>query len=373
MLECLNKKGLFFMQITAAVAQSKGAPFELQSLELEDPRPNEVLVRVVGVGICHTDIKAWQQVRPVPLPAVFGHEGAGVVEKIGSAVKKVAIGGHVVMTFQTCGTCRNCTGGHMAYCEHKVKLNFGARRMDGSSPLGEINAPFFGQSSFSTHALASERNVIPVAKDAPLAMLGPMGCGIQTGAGAVMNSLNAQAGASLAIFGVGSVGLSSVMAAKVVGCNPIIAVDVQQSRLELALELGATHVIRADETDPVEAIRQLVSGGVDFALDTSARPDVFRQAADSIRILGECGLIGGMAPGQEVAVEANHLLMGRILRGIVQGDSVPDEFIPYLIDLHLQGRFPFDKLITIYPFEAINTAVADMGAGEVIKPVLTLH
>jgi aryl-alcohol dehydrogenase len=358
------------MKITAAVAQSKDAPFEMQSLEIEDPRPNEVLVRVVGVGICHTDIKAWQQIRPVPLPVVLGHEGAGVVERIGSAVKKVAVGDHVVMTFLSCGSCRNCQDRRMAYCEHKVKLNFGARRMDDSSPLGEINAPFFGQSSFGTHALASERNVIPVTKDAPLLMLGPMGCGIQTGAGTVMNSLNAQAGASLVIFGAGSVGLSAVMAAHVVGCDPIIAVDVQPNRLELAEELGATHLIRADEVDPVEVVRGITAGGADFALDTSARPDVFRQAAESIRIMGECGLIGGMAPGQDVAIEANFLLMGRKLRGIVQGDSIPDEFIPHLIDLHMQGRFPFDKLITTYPFEDINTAVADMQSGKAIKPVL---
>ena len=362
------------MQITAAVAYAPNEPLVLQDLELEDPRPDEVLVEVMGAGICHTDVKAWQQIRPVPLPAVLGHEGAGVVRRVGSAVKKVRAGDHVVMSFQSCGMCPNCHRGQPAYCEQSDVLNFGAQRRDGTSPISlgktPIHAPFFGQSSFSTYALASERNTIKVPVDAPIALLGPLGCGIQTGAGAVMNAFRLQPGASIAIFGVGSVGLSAVMAAHLMGGGTIIAIDVQPARLELAQELGATHAINASEDDPIEAIRRIVKGGTDFSLDTSGHPEVFRQAASCIRVAGECGLIGGMAPGQDIAIEANHLLMGRKVRGIIQGDSQPDFFIPRLIQLYLQGCFPFDKIITSYPFENINTAIADMREGRVIKPVV---
>jgi len=362
------------MQIKAAVAHASDKPFSIETLDLEDPRAGEVLVRVVGVGICHTDVKAWQQIRPVPLPAVFGHEGAGVVEKIGDGVSKVQPGDHVVMTFHSCGQCANCQGGHSAYCELVGVLNFGAKRLDGSTTLASngkpVSSPFFGQSSFGTYALASERNVVKVPQDVPLEMLGPLGCGIQTGAGAVMNVLQPAAGSSIVIYGAGSVGLSAAMAAAIVGCTTIISVDVLPHRLELATELGATHVIDATHTDPVQAVRQIVPGGTTYSLDTSARPDVFRQAVDSIRIMGECGLIGGMAPGQEVSIEANHLLLGRRVRGIIQGDSTPDVFIPHLIDLYRQGNFPFDRLISEYALDDINTAVADMRSGKAIKPIL---
>lgn len=364
------------MKITAAVARNKGAAFSIEQLELEEPRPDEVLVRIVGVGICHTDVKAWQQIRPVPLPVVLGHEGSGIVEAVGSQVNKVEPGDHVVMSYHSCGTCANCQNGQPAYCELTVTLNFGAMRLDGTTPFTRleetIHGPFFGQSSFATYALASERNVTRVSQDAPLEILGPLGCGIQTGAGAVLNSLQAQPGTSIAVYGVGSVGLSAVLAAVAAGCTTIIAVDVQGNRLELALELGATHAINPTEVDPVRASRDIQTGGTDYALDTSGRADVFRQAVDSIRVAGTCGLIGGMAPGQEVCMEANHLLLGRRVRGIIQGDSVPDIFIPHLIDLHLQGRFPFDRLVTFYALDQINDAITDMKSGKVIKPIMRM-
>jgi aryl-alcohol dehydrogenase len=230
---------------------------------------------------------------------------------------------------------------------------------------------FFGQSSFADYALATERNVVKVRQDAPLELLGPLVYGIQTGAGAVLNSLMAEAGSSMAIFGAGSVGLSAVMAARVAGCTTIIAVDLDPGRLQIARELGATHAISGAETsDVVEAIQDVSGGGVEYALDTTSNPAVFRQAVDSLKMLGTCGLIGGMAPGTEVHIEANHLLPGRTVRGIIQGDSIPQVFIPRLIELYMQGRFPFDRLIRFYELEEINQARADMGARESIKPVL---
>jgi aryl-alcohol dehydrogenase len=344
-------------------------------LELDEPRTDEVLVRIVGVGVCHTDLKVRNQTRPVPLPAVLGHEGAGIVEQVGRHVTKVKPGDHVVLSYHSCGTCSNCQQGQPAYCHQVIVCNFGGARLDGSTTLrknGEIiHGAFFNQSSFATYALASERNVVKVRPDAPLEILGPLGCGIQTGAGAVLNSLGVQAGTSIAIFGAGSVGLSAIMAAVIAGCTTIIAVDVKPNRLELALELGATHTINSLEVDdPGQLIAEITSTGVDYALETSGLPSVFRQAVDSLTILGVCGLIGGAPPGTDVSFDMNHILLGRTVRGIIQGDSVPDIFIPRLIELHLQGRFPFDRLIKFYTLAEINQACADSEEGVVLKPVL---
>ena len=272
-------------EIKAATIRRKGGPFQVENLFLSEPRSDEVLVRVAAVGMCHTDMVARDQLYDVPLPVVLGHEGSGMVEEIGAKVKKVAAGDHVVLTYMWCGHCKACLRGDLTYCENFYPLNFGGAREDGSTSTyteqdasGTIHDHFFGQSSFGTFALAHERNVIKVPKDVPLELLGPLGCGIQTGAGAVMNSLKVSPGSSFAAFGGGAVGLSAVMAARVAGAGIIIAADVVASRLKLAVELGATHTVNSRETDPVEAVRGLTGGGVDFSLESSGRPAVLRQA-----------------------------------------------------------------------------------------------
>jgi aryl-alcohol dehydrogenase len=365
------------MKIQAAITRYKKASFSIESVDLEAPRADEVLVRVVGAGVCHTDVKMRDGTRPLPYPIVLGHEGAGIVEAVGADVTHVQAGDHVVLTFNSCGRCPNCRQERAAYCQKVIALSFGGQRLDGSTPLHKDNeriaAYFFGQSSFATYALATARNTIKVRKDIPLALLGPLGCGLQTGAGAVLNSLQAKAGSSIAVFGVGSVGLSAVMAAVIAGCDIIIAVDVNEQRLALARELGATHALNAKEVDDVvTAVRQIGSDGVHYSLDTTGSPDVFKQAVNCLKILGICGLIGGTSPGTEVSLEMNHILPGRTVRGIIQGDSVPQRFIPQLIDWYADGRFPFDRLITYYPFADINQACADMAEGKVIKPVLQM-
>jgi aryl-alcohol dehydrogenase len=365
------------MQARAAIVRGKGQPFTIEEVELDRPRDDEVLVHIVGAGICHTDLIVRDQYYPVPLPVVLGHEGCGIVEQVGARVTKVQPGDHVVMTYLSCGKCMNCQRGRPAYCFDLFRLNFGGARADGSPTVHcneeVVHGAFFSQSSFSTVALANERNVVKVRSDVPLEILGPLGCGIQTGAGAVINTLRPEAGSSLVVFGTGSVGLSAVMAARIVGCTTIIAVDLQPSRLALARELGATHAISAAETDVVEEIRRITRGGVMYSLELTARPQVLRQAIDVLMPLGVCGLIGAPPLGTEVSLDMNTILLGgRTVRGIIEGDSIPDLFIPHLIDLYSQGRFPFDRLLTVYILEQINQAAADSERGEVIKPLLRL-
>ena len=362
------------MEMQGAVIYEPSGKFKIEKLSIDDPRDTEVLVRITATGICHTDLAGRDQHIPVPLPSVFGHEGAGVVEKVGPRVTKVKPGDHVALSWTCCGACPSCKSGNDPYCESFLPLNFGGARPDGTTTLKKgdqvVHGNFFGQSSFAELALADERNVVKVPEDIPLEILGPLGCGIQTGAGAVMNSLRPKPGSSIAVFGIGPVGISAVLAALVCGCTTVIAVDIQQERLDKALQLGATHIINGSETNPVEAILDISGGGPQFSLECVGNPAVLRQAVDCLPLLGVCGLLGVVPPGTEVVLDMDKIMNGRTVRGIIEGDAIPDLFIPRLIELYRQGRFPFDKMITFYPFSDIEKAVADMEKGRVIKPVL---
>jgi aryl-alcohol dehydrogenase len=362
------------MEMQGAVIYEPSGKFSIEKLTIEDPRDTEVLVRIVATGICHTDLAGRDQHIPVPLPSVFGHEGAGVVEKVGPRVTKVAPGDHVALSWTCCGICPSCKSGNDPYCVNFLPLNFGGARPDGSTTLKKgdqvIHGNFFGQSSFAELALADERNVVKVPEDIPVEILGPLGCGIQTGAGAVMNSLRPKPGSAIAVFGIGPVGISAVLAALVCGCTTVIAVDIHEGRLEKALELGATHTVNASKVDPVETILEITGGGPEFSLECVGNPAVLRQAVDCLPLLGVCGLLGVVPPGTEVALDMDKIMNGRTVKGIIEGDAIPDLFIPKLIDLYRQGRFPFDKMITFYPFADIEKAVEDMEKGRVIKPVL---
>ena len=363
------------MRVRAAVVREKHGPFVIENIELEQPQRSEVLVRVIGVGICHTDLVVRDQILPTPLPAILGHEGSGVVVSVGAGVTKVAPGDHVVMSYASCGVCANCQTGLNGYCPNLYARNFSGGRPDGTSACTDhaghrLSGHFFGQSSFAEHAIATEANVVKIDKNVPLRLMGPLGCGIQTGAGAVMNALKPVAGSSIAVFGAGSVGLAAIMAARAVGCSTIIAVDLNSERLKLAKELGATHAINAGSQNPVATIREITGEGVQYSLEATGIPQVVRQATDSLRLTGICGIIGVSSPGTEVSLDMNSLLFGRTVRGIIEGDSVPDIFIPRLIELWRQDRFPFDRLIRFYPLDQIDQAVKDSEAGTVLKAVL---
>ncbi len=374
----MNQDTKLRQPIQAAVAREAGQPLHLESVTLDQPSDDEVLVRLVASGVCHTDMVVRDQHLTTPLPMILGHEGFGIVEQVGPAVTTVAPGDHVVMTYMSCGLCAPCATGHPAHCMHMSQLNFAGARMDGSASAHDahghaLHDHFFGQSSFATYSIANERNVVKVRKDVPLELLGPLGCGIQTGSGAVLNALKVQAGSSFAAFGTGAVGLAALMAARVVGATIIIAVDVNQDRLALALELGATHAIDSRQQDAVARIREITSGGADFTLECSGRADVLRQAIDSLGTLGTCGIVGATREGTEASFNVNDVMIpGRRIMGIVQGDVVARTFIPHLIELYRQGRFPFDRLVKFYPFEELNQAMADSESGITIKPILRL-
>ncbi|TKC92332.1 NAD(P)-dependent alcohol dehydrogenase [Trinickia terrae] len=365
------------MKIKAAVVREKGGPLSIEMLELEAPRDDEILVRVVATGVCHTDVVVRDGLLPTPHPVVLGHEGAGIVERIGRNVTKVAPGDSVVMTYDSCGSCPACAAHAQSYCHAFFPRNFFAARTDGSSALSKngerIHANFFGQSSFATHAICHERNVVKVPKEAPLELLGPLACGVQTGAGAVMNALRVPAGASFAVFGAGSVGLSAVMAARVVGATTIVAIDLHDERLDFARSVGATHTFNPSRDDVVASLIGLTGYGIDYALDTTGASKVIRQAADSLAPRGTCGVLGASAPGTEIVLDEVHFMSGgRRLMGIVEGESTPETFIPTLIKLHALGMFPFDRMVKFYELEQINDAIADSLEGRTIKPIVRM-
>lgn len=364
------------MKATAALIREVGGKFLLEDIEVAEPRGNEVRVRMVGVGMCHTDLVA-RDGFPVPMPIVLGHEGSGVVEALGPDVAGLSVGDHVVLSFNSCGACPTCATDDPAYCHSFMGLNFaGVRLEDGSSPLSQddavVHGNFFGQSSFASTAIANARNTVKVDKDLPLELIGPLGCGIQTGAGAVVLSLGIQPGQSLAIFGGGAVGLSGLLGARAVGAGTVIVIEPNVERGKLALELGATHVINPHETEDVlAAVKELSGGGVNCAFDTTGIPDVIGTAFESMGPHGTLGLVA--VPPPEAMMPASlmsGLVRGVLVKFITEGDADPQSFIPQMLEWYKAGKFPFDRLVVKFPFAEINEAAHASESGAAIKPVL---
>ncbi|QZY47059.1 NAD(P)-dependent alcohol dehydrogenase [Mycolicibacterium austroafricanum] len=361
---------------TAAVVETGGAAFELGEVQLDEPQSHEVLVRVVAAGVCHTDLGVASGALPFPLPGVLGHEGAGIVERVGAAVRGVTPGDHVLCSFASCGACDSCRDGHPAYCRTWLPLNLiGGTRPDGTSPIarGEhaLGGHFFGQSSFARLAVVNERSVVKVDPAAPLELLAPLGCGVQTGAGAVWNVLKPAPGQHILITGAGAVGLSAVMAARLTPAASIIAVDRVPARLELAKSLGATHTIDATTEDVGDAVTTITGGlGVHGAVETTGNVGVLRTTVDALAPRGTSVIVGAPPFGTTVELDVNAMIPGRSVVGLTLGDSEIQTLIPVLVDLVASGRFPLDKLVSFYDFTDINSAVADMISGAAIKPVL---
>ena len=364
------------MQIKAAIIEEKGQDFQIVDMELDPPKAGEVLVKVNSCGVCHTDDMARLQFAPVPLPAVFGHEGSGVIEKVGEGVTDFKPGDKVGFSYSWCGKCEACRVGRPYGCLDNFRINFGGVQYDNTKRLhykGREVSSFFGQSAFATHSIVHQNNMIPAPDDIPLELIGPLGCGIQTGAGAIFNYLKPEADSSILVTGCGSVGLSCIMAAKIAGCSKIIACDVMAPRLQLALELGATHTLNAKEVaDIPAAVQALTDGaGAHYAVDCTGISACVRQSLVSTRTAGICVVLGLT---QDLTIHCESELMGRCrtLAGLVEGLSVPQVFIPKLLNYYRQGKFPFDKLIQFYDFKDINRAFEDTANGKVVKAVLKM-
>jgi aryl-alcohol dehydrogenase len=360
----------------AAVVEEPGAPFSVEEVTLDEPRTGEVLVRMVAAGLCHTDLGVQAGGVPFPLPGVLGHEGAGVVERVGPGVTRVTPGDKVLLSFTSCGACPNCRGGHPAYCRSWLSRNLlGGAREDGSATLRRADDPiggrFFGQSAFAQHALADERSVVRLHGDADLAMLAPLGCGVQTGVGAVWNVLDPAPRSTLAVYGAGAVGLASVLAAGRLPLRAVVAVDVVPERLELAQELGATHVIDARSTDTAARITEITEGaGVDAAVETTGNTGVLRPAMGCLAVRGTCAVVGVPPAGTEVSLDVQGLLTGKRLVGVTLGDGEPETLLPELAAMHREGRLPLERLVRFYSLDDLDKAAADMHAGRTVKPVI---
>ncbi|MEU1208710.1 NAD(P)-dependent alcohol dehydrogenase [Nocardia sp. NPDC005825] len=355
----------------AAVLRAADGPFGIENVEIDAPGPGQIVVRIAGVGVCHSDfLPRTPMAKP---PIITGHEGAGVVVELGAGVDALSVGDHVVLSFDSCGTCRNCLDAQPAYCE-----TFWPRNMSGFRPgrattvrdaQGDpVKGNWFGQSSFAAYSVVAARNAVKVDPALPLELLGPLSCGVLTGAGSVFTALGVEAGSSLAVFGAGTVGLSAVMAARVAGAAVIVAVDVNPERLRLAEKLGATHTFLGSTENLGDAVKALVPGGLDYSLDTTGVPEVVSTAIDVLRLRGVCGCVGVQL--KPLTVRPDQLAFGRTIKGILEGDSVPKLLIPRLIELWRQGRFPFDELVQTFPLDAINEAERAMKSGAVVKPVL---
>ncbi len=364
------------MTISAAVMRAQHE-IGLERLTLSAPRPDEVVVRVLSAGICGTDIEVLDgRLDLLPTPVVLGHEGAGVVEEVGRDVTGIEVGDTVILTVAACGQCPPCRSGRPGYCVQHAQLNFSGGRSDGTTSLtdgsGEpVHSHFFYQSSWAERSIAHVSNVIKVSPDVDPAVLGPFGCGVLTGAGSVYDVLKVQPGTSIAVFGLGSIGLTGIMAAAEAGASTVIAVARKQTQLDRALAVGATHTVDTSETDDLGAAIRDITGqpGVDYSLEATGSPQVMRTAVD---VLVETGhtVLTGVAAGQTLELDPWDLIRGRTVHGTTLGDADPAVLLPRLVDLHLQGKFPIDRIETHYPLDQLDRAIDDARSGRTAKAVL---
>jgi aryl-alcohol dehydrogenase len=368
------------MKIQALVVEQKDAPFAEQELELAAPGRGEALVRILATGVCHTDAITRAGDMPMPFPAVLGHEGAGIVEEVGAGVTQVAPGDPVIIGWPFCGECRNCLDGQPRYCLRTGDALVSGRRFKGEL-RGEtaysrngtpINGHFFGQSSFATYSITSADALVKAPEDGPLELFGPLACGLATGAGAVLNEARPRLGDSILVVGVGAVGLAAIMAARNSGVTKIIAADLHDSRLELAMEFGATDTFNSGATEMIEEVAKITGSTVDYAFDCTGVIPVIETLAETVGMLGTLVLVGGAPANARFSLDHLRTLWGARVFGVLGGGGRSGQLIPALVELYEQGRFPFDRLVRYYAMNQIERALADSASGAVIKPILRM-
>ena len=366
------------MKSRAAVLFEVGQKLEIREVDVQDPDPGEVRIQMVAGGICHSDLHVMTGHLNAPLPAILGHEGAGIVADVGTGVTSVRPGDHVIPLWRlSCGECEYCTGGRPALCPAGTEIRWSGRLLDGTTRFkldGQEIKHFGGVSSFSNYTVIPEKAVLKIPEDLPLEQAALLGCAVITGVGAVVNAAQVKLGRTVAVFGTGGVGINVVQGAVLAGAEKIIAIDLLESRLEHAKKFGATHLVNASAGDPVEQIRELTGGkGVDYAFEVVGLPVTMQQAYDSLAKRGVAMVLGVSPTTAKVAVSSLSLVYEeRVLTGSLYGSAAPKTEIPRLIDLYRTGSLKLDELLTrSYPIEEINQAYDALKSGETLRSVVT--
>ena len=366
------------MKSKAAVLFEINKPFEICEVDVEDPQAGEVRIEMAAGGVCHSDLHVMTGHMNAPIPAILGHEGAGIVADVGAGVTTVKPGDHVIPIWRlSCGECEWCTGGRPALCNAGTEIRWSGRLQDGTSRFsykGQEIKHFAGVSSFSNYTVVPQGSVLKIPDDILLERAALLGCGVITGVGAAVNGAGVKPGRTVAVFGTGGVGINVVQGAALAGAEKVIAVDLFESRLARAEEFGATHVINAKDGDPVEQIRDLTDGrGVDYAFEVVGLAETMRQAFDSLAKRGVAMVVGITPNTAEVTIPSLPLAYEeRVLTGSLYGSAAPKVEIPRLIDLYRAGTLKLDELLTCtYPLEEINEAYDALQKGETLRSVVT--
>lgn len=363
------------IQTRAAVLHNYDSPLTVEAITLDDPEPGEVIVRLAACGVCHSDLHMISPVFKNPLPVVLGHEGAGIVERVGPQVTSVAPGDHVVLTWiPSCGRCRYCASGRPALCNNRQ----GVERRDGATQLrlhdahGDGLHQLLDAGAFAEHALVREEGVIPINADIPLEVASLVGCGVLTGVGAVVRTARVEPGSVVAVFGAGGVGLNVIQGAVLAGAARIIAVDLRPAALAIARQFGATDTVDASDpanSNPAKAVRQM-TGGVDYSFEVVGRPETIAQAWESLAPGGKAVVVGLTPQSSKVELRAD-FLSEKALLGCIFGSSIPRVDVPRALSLYRSGRLKLDELVAQrYPLDGVNDALDALRAGTTGRGVL---
>lgn len=374
------------MKVRSAILRQSGLPrpyatshpLVIETVDLAPPGPGEVLVKIAAAGVCHSDLSGINGDRPRPMPVALGHEAAGIVEEVGPQVTDLKRGDHVVMSFvPTCGTCAMCAEGRAALCEPGNAANVAGTLLSGARRFscddGAINH-HCGVCAFSEYSVVSRRSIVKIGPDLPLAEAALFGCGVMTGVGTVMNTCQVRPGQSVAVIGLGGVGLAALLGAVASGAGRIVAIDLQPHKLEIARSLGATDVFLANDPDVVRLVRERTAGGVDHAVEMAGATKAFELAYAITRRGGTTATAGLPAPSTQFSIPAVPLVAEeRVIKGGYMGSCVPSRDIPRYIALYQAGKLPVDRLLSgTGPLEEINAAFDQLDRGEVIRHVIVM-
>jgi len=373
------------IKTTAAVLYEMGPkrpyaesqPLKIEEFDLEGPGAGELLIEIAAAGLCHSDLSVIDGSRPRVMPMVLGHEASGIVRERGAGVTAFEIGDHVVFSYvPICGRCAMCMAGRASLCENGMKANVAGTLLTGSrrfSRKGQTFNHHLGVSGYSKYTVCAQESLVKLPKELPLGKAALFGCAVMTGVGAIVNTAKVSPGQSVAVFGMGGVGLCAILGAKLAGANPIVAVDVLDEKLALAKQLGATHAVNGKTGDVPAQIKEATNGGVDFAFEAVGSEIVLKQAYEATRRGGQTVCVGLPHPSKQFALSPVSLVAEeRILRGSYMGSCVPARDVPRFIDLHMKGKLAVDALVSkSIKLEEVNVAFDALATGSVVRQVIT--